>query len=69
MDVYAPYKNGIRGALWHFVKHRLILGEEEHNFLTTKETVELFKKADFKNIQSEEVDTYKGKYFLVSGGI
>lgn len=68
MDVYAPYKNGIRGALWHFIKHRLILGEEEHNFLTTKETVELFKKADFKNIQSEEVDTYKGKYFLVSGG-
>jgi len=68
MDVYAPYKNGLKGALWHIVKHRLILGEEEHNFLTTEEAVALFSKAGFEDIRFEEVETYKGKYFVVSGG-
>jgi len=68
VDVYAPYKNGLKGALWHMIKHRIILGEEEHNFLTTNETIKLFKKAGFQDVKYEEVYTYKGKYFIVSGG-
>lgn len=68
MDVYEPSKNNAKGKLWHLLKHRLILGEEEHNFLTAEEAVELFEKAGFKDVRYEEVDTYKGKYFIVSGG-
>lgn len=68
MDVYNPYKNNIKGIMWHVLKHRMILREEEHNFLTTEEAIDLFKKAEFNDIKAEEIDTYKGKYFVLSGG-
>ncbi|GEM_PF-6279109 len=67
IDICDPTKNGIRGLLWHIIKYRWILGEEKHNFLETADAVTMLNDMGMKNIQQEEVETYKGKYFIVWG--
>jgi ubiquinone/menaquinone biosynthesis C-methylase UbiE len=67
MDVVDPSKGNLKSKFWHNVKHRLILGEEEHHFLTTDGAMDLYRKAGFENITGQEVETYKGTYFMVSG--
>lgn len=67
IDICNPKKNGIRGLLWHIIKYRLILGEERHNFLETSDILLLFNNIGIKNIHQDEIETYKGKYFIVWG--
>ncbi len=67
MDVSDPTKGNLKGKFWHYFKHRFILGEEEHYFLTKDRTIKLYEKAGYVNITGEELNTYKGKYFVVSG--
>ncbi|MBN2052727.1 methyltransferase domain-containing protein [Candidatus Woesearchaeota archaeon] len=67
VDVNDPRKGNLKAKFWHYIKHRLILGEEEHNFLDEQKAVSLYHKAGFKNITNQKVETYKGTYFIVIG--
>jgi len=67
VDVNDPRKGNLKAKFWHYIKHRIILEEEEHNFLDEQKAVSLYNKAGFKNISSQKFETYKGKYFVVIG--
>lgn len=67
MDITNPLQSSIKSKFWHYFKHRLLLGENKHNFLNEKETIRLYELAGFDNIHSQTVDTYKGEYFVVIG--
>lgn len=56
----------IKGFIWHQL-HKIILTEGEHNFSNELEARNLFRVTGYKNIKSEEFNTYKGLYYYVIG--
>jgi len=66
-DVYDPVRNNMKGKFWHALKHRLILDEEEHHFLSTEEIKRHFIDAGLRRVGVDEVNTYKGVYFVAYG--
>jgi len=63
MDFTYNYQR-LKDFFWHFL-HKILLFEGEHNFSTKKETENLFREANYKEISSEEFETFKGLYYYV----
>jgi SAM-dependent methyltransferase len=56
----------IRDVFWHNL-HKLILIEGEHNFSNKTQIKKLFNFTKYKNVLTEEFDTFKGAYYCIVG--
>ena len=55
-----------KDVFWHYL-HKTILVEGEHNFSNKTAVKNLFNFAKYKDIKTEEFDTFKGMYYCIIG--
>ena len=61
---YAPGR--LKDIFWHKL-YKIILWESDYNYSNQKEMKDFFKITDHRNIQSYQLDTFKGIYYCVIG--
>ena len=61
---YTPRR--FKDFFWHKL-YKIILWESDYNYLNRLEVEKLFRSANYKKIESYEIDTFKGLYYCVIG--